>query len=54
MSSYRHLAVSAEVFDKVMEKCVEEFLLNNPKFRGMHLTQNMIINRIANYYLGEL
>ena len=50
---YRHLAVSEEVFNKIMIDCKKEFLEYNPQFKGMKLSHNFILNRIADKYLDK-
>jgi hypothetical protein len=51
---YRHLAVTDEVYKKVMLDCKKEFLKYNPNFKEMKLSQNFIINRLADKYLDNL
>jgi len=50
---YKHLAVSEDTFNKVMDDCVKEFVRNNPKFDGIYITHAFIVERMAKYYLGE-
>jgi len=42
---------SKSTLNLIMEDCKEEFLENNPKFRGMHLTQGFMLRKLAFYYL---
>lgn len=52
---YTHkLCVSKETQDLIRIQCIEEFLTKNPSFRGMNITDNFIVNRIARYYLEQL
>ena len=35
----------------IMEACLNEFLEHHPEFRGMHLSQNFMLQKIAEFYL---
>lgn len=52
---YKHLAVSPETFKMILEDVREEFLAHNPNYASedMYITQDTLIRRIANYYLGR-
>jgi hypothetical protein len=50
----RHLAVSDETYNKIVVDCKKEFLKHNPDFKGMKLTHEFILNRLARKYLDEL
>lgn len=45
------LVVTREVKDLVLKQCKEEFIRYNPKFKGMFLSQNFIVHRIAEHYM---
>ncbi len=45
------LNCSKETKELIMNDCVKAFLEENPKLRGIKVTQNLILNRIANFYL---
>lgn len=48
----RHKLIRVEVeTDELLNMCVKEFLDSNPEFRGMKITKNFIVRRIADYYL---
>jgi len=49
--TYKHLCVSKEVHNKVLNECVKVFIKDNPEFKGANITHNHIINRMADYYL---
>lgn len=51
MGSRRHLAVDLVTFNLVMDNCIKEFLRYNPEFKGMHISQNHIVRRIAEHYI---
>jgi len=51
---YKQLNIRKETFNLVMDDCVEEFLRYNPKFEGMNITQEFIVQRIAKSYLEKL
>ena len=48
---YKVLAVKKETFELVMTRCVEDFLNNHPEFKGYQITQDFIIQKIADFYL---
>lgn len=47
----KHLCCSKKVFKMVTEDCVNEFLEYNKDFKGMKITQNFILLKIAEHYL---
>ena len=49
--SYQNLAVSKETHDLVINECVEEFYRQHPNMRGIPISQDYIILRMARYYL---
>jgi len=51
---YRHIAVSQEVYNKIMIECKKEFLEYNPEFKEMKISQNFLLNRIADKYLDNI
>lgn len=48
------LCCSKETRKLIMEDCKKEFIENNPEFKDVQITQDMILNRIARYYLDTL
>ena len=52
--NYQPLSVRKSVKELVMNDCVKEFLRTNPEFKGINITQNFIIERIALSYLDRL
>jgi hypothetical protein len=49
---YTHkLCCSEETFRKIMNECVKDFLEHHPEMKGMNITQNFILLKIAEYYL---
>lgn len=54
MPQNSRLVVSKNTHDLITKNCVQVFLDHHPKFRGMRLTHEFIIKRVAEYYLeGE-
>ena len=51
MKTRKHLAVDHETYELVVINCVNEFLNYNPEFKGMKITHNHIIRRIAEHYI---
>lgn len=51
MGTYEHLSVRPDTKTLVMKNCIEEFLKYNPKFKGMHITEEFIIRRMAEHYM---
>ncbi len=47
------LSCSSETKLLITSNCVDEFIKENPEFKGMNITHNMILSRIANYYLNR-
>lgn len=45
------LCCSKETKDMIMRDCIEVFFKENPKLRGIKVTQNMILYRIAEFYI---
>lgn len=45
------ICCSKEVFDKIMSECKEEFLKHHPEFKGINITQNFMLTKIAEFYL---
>lgn len=39
--------------EMIMKTCVDIFLSENPDFEGMHITENFILKRIADYYIEK-
>lgn len=48
------LACTKETKDLIMNDCVKEFIKNNPELDGVYVTHEMILKRIAKYYLGKI
>ena len=46
-----HLAVNPDTYVMVTEKCVSEFLKHHPEFKGVKISHEFIIKRIAKYYI---
>jgi hypothetical protein len=54
MVNFCHLACSRETKRLIVEDCVQEFLRYNPDFVGMKVTHELILRRLALYYLEQL
>lgn len=52
MVTYTVLSIRPETKIKVKE-CIKEFLRHHPELDGMKISENMIVLRIAKYYLNE-
>lgn len=52
--SYNNLAVKDETFNLVTVSCMEMFLKHNPQFKGLKISQDFLIKRIALAYLNKL
>jgi len=50
----KRLACSNETFDLYMEECKTKFLKHNPQFKGIKITQEFILRRVALSYLDKL
>jgi hypothetical protein len=48
------LACSEDTHRLIMEECVQEFLKHNPDFEGIHITHDMILRRVALFYLDRI
>ena len=48
-----HLTCSKETKDLILNNCVEEFVKHHKEFRGMKISQGLILKKIAEYYLEE-
>ena len=47
------MCCSKKTRDLIMGECVKEFIENNPEFKDVQVTQEMILKRLAEYYLGR-
>ena len=47
---YKHIVVFQEDYDKLMSEGVELFLYDNPKFKGIHLTNVFMFKRAVEYF----
>ena len=50
MVNYVKLSIKPET-KKLVRECIPEFIKYNPKFKGMHISENHIISIIAEHYL---
>jgi hypothetical protein len=50
----KKISVTEEVDTIIVTKVKEEFLLHNPKFKGMTLSRNFLILKMTEYYLKKL
>jgi hypothetical protein len=50
---YIKLSCAKETSDLLLIECKEEFLKNHPEMKGMFLSQNFILLKVTNYYLGK-
>lgn len=51
---YTHqLYCSESVYNAIVVDCIKEFLEHNPTFKGMRISQDFILRRIARHYLGH-
>ena len=46
------LNCSQETKDLIMNDCIAAFIEENPKLKGIKITQNLILTRLAAYYLN--
>lgn len=46
-----HLTIRNSVKNMLREQCKEEFLRHHPEFKGSHITDNLILTQIIQYYL---
>ena len=49
---YVRLSVTPATLKLVREACKEELLKNNPELEKFHITDDVLVDRIAKYYLG--
>ncbi len=47
------LCCSTETKDLITKDCIREFIEHNPEFKDVAITHDMILNRIAKYYLDR-
>lgn len=52
--AFVHLVCSAETKSLIINECVAEFKKYNPDFEFAQITNEMILRRIALYYLDEI
>lgn len=48
--SYKIAKIDNET-DKILDKCVEEFVKHHPEFRKIKISRNKIIDEIGRFYL---
>jgi hypothetical protein len=53
MKQYARLSVTKKTLDLVRVQCKEEFVKNNPMFEQFEITDDLIVHRIAIYYLTK-
>lgn len=51
VKNFVHMNCSKDTKQLIEEKCVEIFLKNNPEFRKVNITHDIILERIARYYI---
>lgn len=51
MASNYHIVVEKSTRDLIRNECKKEFLRHNPLFEKIPITDNMIILRMAKFYL---
>lgn len=47
----RHLLCNDEVYNLIVNDCVEEYVRNHPEMEGAKISQNHILKQLARYYL---
>lgn len=52
--NYEKLCITKETYDLVVNDCVKEFIRNNPHLEGLKITHEIIIRRMADYYLERI
>lgn len=48
---YYKISVSEEVYNMIKNDCLREFLKNNPDFKDIYVTEDLLLLRMARYYL---
>jgi len=49
--SKKKLSCSYRTYEIITQDCVEEFFRHHPELKGMTITHNLILRRIAEFYI---
>jgi len=50
---YRRIAIKEETYNLLFEDCKKVFLENNKIMKNLNITQDLLIRRLVDYYLGR-